>query len=94
MYVHVHVHVYIYNNFVRMENYALSKILLVIYNMCVYHHLRVFQADVVRLVKSGLKQRTLAVGDGANDVSMIQSANVGVGIAGKEGMQVHGKTCL
>ncbi|KAI8877234.1 ATPase, P-type, K/Mg/Cd/Cu/Zn/Na/Ca/Na/H-transporter, partial [Backusella circina FSU 941] len=30
---------------------------------------------------------TLAVGDGANDVSMIQVANVGVGIAGHEGVQ-------
>jgi phospholipid-translocating ATPase len=30
---------------------------------------------------------TLAIGDGGNDVSMIQEANVGVGIAGKEGMQ-------
>lgn len=30
---------------------------------------------------------TLAVGDGANDVAMINKAHVGVGIAGKEGMQ-------
>ncbi len=30
----------------------------------------------------------LAIGDGANDVSMIQMANVGIGIAGREGMQV------
>ena len=30
---------------------------------------------------------TLAVGDGANDVSMILKAHVGVGIAGKEGLQ-------
>ena len=30
---------------------------------------------------------TLAIGDGANDVSMIQTAHVGVGISGKEGMQ-------
>ena len=28
---------------------------------------------------------TLAIGDGANDVNMIQSANIGVGIMGKEG---------
>lgn len=27
----------------------------------------------------------LAIGDGANDVSMIQAANVGIGIVGKEG---------
>lgn len=31
--------------------------------------------------------RTLAIGDGANDVSMIQMADVGVGISGQEGMQ-------
>ena len=29
----------------------------------------------------------LAIGDGANDVSMIQAAHVGVGISGMEGMQ-------
>lgn len=36
---------------------------------------------------------TLAIGDGANDVSMIQQANVGIGIAGKEGMQVRKPAC-
>ncbi|KAK9471327.1 uncharacterized protein V1510DRAFT_438027 [Dipodascopsis tothii] len=30
---------------------------------------------------------TLAIGDGANDIAMIQSADVGIGIAGKEGLQ-------
>ena len=30
---------------------------------------------------------TLAIGDGANDVSMIQTADVGIGISGQEGMQ-------
>lgn len=30
----------------------------------------------------------LFLGDGANDVSMIQVADVGVGISGQEGMQV------
>lgn len=30
----------------------------------------------------------LATGDGANDVNMIQAADVGVGISGQEGMQV------
>ena len=39
-------------------------------------------------MKTGLKRMTLAIGDGANDVSMIQTANIGVGIAGREGMQV------
>lgn len=32
-------------------------------------------------------QITLAIGDGANDVNMIESAHVGVGIMGKEGNQ-------
>ena len=39
-------------------------------------------------MKEELGVMTLAVGDGANDVSMIQTANVGVGIAGREGNQV------
>ncbi|XP_008105306.2 phospholipid-transporting ATPase VA isoform X1 [Anolis carolinensis] len=42
---------------------------------------------VVKLVRSKLKTMTLAIGDGANDVSMIQVADVGVGISGPEGMQ-------
>ncbi len=33
------------------------------------------------------KRITLAIGDGANDVNMIQQAHVGVGIMGKEGNQ-------
>ncbi|KAG7228709.1 hypothetical protein INR49_008487 [Caranx melampygus] len=43
---------------------------------------------VVKLVRNKLKVMTLAIGDGANDVSMIQVADVGVGISGQEGMQV------
>jgi P-type E1-E2 ATPase len=30
---------------------------------------------------------TLSIGDGANDVSMINAANVGIGISGLEGQQ-------
>ncbi|KAG7093060.1 hypothetical protein E1B28_009352 [Marasmius oreades] len=45
------------------------------------------KALVVRLVKDGLNVMTLAIGDGANDVSMIQAAHVGVGISGEEGLQ-------
>lgn len=46
------------------------------------------KSDVVASVKARIKGvRTLAIGDGANDVSMIQEAHVGVGIFGKEGMQ-------
>jgi P-type E1-E2 ATPase len=32
---------------------------------------------------------TLSIGDGANDVSMIKTAHIGVGISGQEGMQVR-----
>nr|KAJ3417325.1 putative aminophospholipid-translocase [Polyrhizophydium stewartii] len=45
------------------------------------------KADVTRLIKDSTKARTCAIGDGGNDVSMIQTAHVGVGIVGKEGMQ-------
>ncbi|RKP14890.1 hypothetical protein BJ684DRAFT_7889 [Piptocephalis cylindrospora] len=45
------------------------------------------KALVVKLVKKHKKAILLAIGDGANDVSMIQAAHVGVGIAGMEGMQ-------
>ncbi|KAI9347255.1 hypothetical protein BDR26DRAFT_834348 [Obelidium mucronatum] len=42
---------------------------------------------VVNMVKLGLNKMTLAIGDGANDVPMIMSAHVGVGIIGREGTQ-------
>lgn len=44
--------------------------------------------QVTRLVKTGTGKVTLAIGDGANDVGMIQEADIGVGISGAEGMQV------
>lgn len=45
------------------------------------------KADVVRLIKSNLNKVTLAVGDGANDVNMIQEAHIGIGIYGQEGLR-------
>lgn len=45
------------------------------------------KALVVRLVREMRKAMTLAIGDGGNDVSMIQEAHVGVGLFGKEGTQ-------
>ncbi|TFK01767.1 protein Mdm4 [Platysternon megacephalum] len=45
------------------------------------------KAQVVELVKKYKKVVTLAIGDGANDVSMIKTAHIGVGISGQEGMQ-------
>ncbi|XP_062516349.1 phospholipid-transporting ATPase ID-like isoform X2 [Corticium candelabrum] len=45
------------------------------------------KALVVELVKKHKEAITLAIGDGANDVSMIKAAHIGVGISGKEGRQ-------
>ncbi|XP_061660313.1 phospholipid-transporting ATPase IH isoform X4 [Syngnathoides biaculeatus] len=46
------------------------------------------KAQVVKLIKASKEHPiTLAVGDGANDVSMILEAHVGIGIMGKEGRQ-------
>ncbi|KAF3957322.1 hypothetical protein CMV_017661 [Castanea mollissima] len=45
------------------------------------------KAGIVALVKKRTADMTLAIGDGANDVSMIQMADVGIGISGQEGRQ-------
>ncbi|XP_060873130.1 phospholipid-transporting ATPase ID isoform X1 [Metopolophium dirhodum] len=45
------------------------------------------KAMVVQLIKKYKKAVTLAIGDGANDVSMIKEAHIGVGITGQEGNQ-------
>mmetsp|Transcript_18038 Transcript_18038/g.27043 ORF Transcript_18038/g.27043 Transcript_18038/m.27043 type:complete len:1573 (+) Transcript_18038:61-4779(+) len=47
------------------------------------------KSELVEMVRFGIKPEpiTLAIGDGANDVTMIQKAHVGVGISGNEGQQ-------
>ncbi len=46
------------------------------------------KADIVNFVKRfERKAVTLAIGDGSNDVNMIQQSNIGIGIFGKEGNQ-------
>ncbi|XP_034073252.1 probable phospholipid-transporting ATPase IH isoform X2 [Gymnodraco acuticeps] len=46
------------------------------------------KAQIVKLIKASEEHPiTLAIGDGANDVSMILEAHVGIGIMGKEGRQ-------
>lgn len=45
------------------------------------------KADIVQLLRTHTGKRTCAIGDGGNDVSMIQMADAGIGIVGKEGKQ-------
>lgn len=45
------------------------------------------KADVVRSIKKTTGKRVASIGDGGNDVSMIQAADVGLGLEGKEGRQ-------
>ncbi|KNE67897.1 phospholipid-translocating P-type ATPase, flippase [Allomyces macrogynus ATCC 38327] len=45
------------------------------------------KAQITTLIKTTTGKRVLAIGDGGNDVAMIQAADVGVGIFGKEGRQ-------
>ena len=56
--------------------------------LVVYRSSPAQKADIVKYVRNARKnQITLAIGDGANDVNMIESAHVGIGIMGKEGNQ-------
>ncbi|KAM6962998.1 phospholipid-transporting ATPase IC [Aplochiton taeniatus] len=45
------------------------------------------KADVVQLVRKHTTSITMAIGDGANDVNMIKTAHIGVGLTGLEGGQ-------
>ncbi|KAF7459007.1 P-type ATPase [Cryptosporidium felis] len=63
-------------------------------NICCRCHTVIFarfapsqKGNIVRIVRKHMDEVTLAVGDGANDCNMIQTANVGVGIRGLEGNQ-------
>ncbi|MCO5605923.1 hypothetical protein L7F22_060109 [Adiantum nelumboides] len=45
------------------------------------------KSNIVSLVKEKAQEMTLAIGDGANDVPMLQKAHVGIGLSGQEGRQ-------
>ena len=45
------------------------------------------KAEITKFIRANTKKRVCCIGDGGNDVSMIQAADVGVGIVGKEGHQ-------
>ena len=62
---------------------CLSKCRSVICSRCA----PIQKSQVVDFIKTHSHQMTLAIGDGGNDVNMIQSADIGIGIFGKEGSQ-------
>lgn len=45
------------------------------------------KAEIAKSISKITKKRVCCIGDGGNDVSMIQQANIGIGIVGKEGRQ-------
>ena len=48
------------------------------------------KAQMLELIRYGVPSSCcLAIGDGANDVAMIKAGQIGVGIIGKEGMEVN-----
>ena len=59
--------------YVHYITYAIITMLLIIYKL---------------MIQESMGSISLAIGDGANDVAMIQKADVGVGISGNEGLQV------
>ncbi|KAH8582397.1 P-type ATpase [Cryptosporidium sp. chipmunk genotype I] len=73
---------------------SISSIEKLFVQLCCKCHTVVFarfapsqKGNIVRIVRKHMDEVTLAVGDGANDCNMIQTANVGVGIRGLEGNQ-------
>ncbi len=74
----------------KLEESVLNKfnteVLLQADSVILYRSSPKQKADAVNLVKRELKGKklTLAIGDGFNDVNMIQSAHVGIGVRGAE----------
>ena len=62
----------------NLDIYFVATYLLIIY---LFH-------KVTRLVKEGTGKTTLAIGDGAKDVGMIQEPDIGAGISGVKGMHL------
>ncbi|CAG9311321.1 unnamed protein product [Blepharisma stoltei] len=78
---------YVFSDMQAMEHFAMLSCLCHAVICCRVSPLQ--KSEVVKLVKCNFQFQpiTLAIGDGANDVSMIQEAHVGIGICGKEGLQ-------
>ena len=64
----------------------MSEVLMIADSVILFRSSPKQKADTVNLIKSHFKGQkiTLAVGDGFNDVNMIQTAHVGIGIRGAE----------
>lgn len=45
------------------------------------------KAEIALIIKNRFSKVVAAIGDGGNDVGMIQSASIGIGIEGREGLQ-------
>lgn len=72
----------------RLSSPSVSFIVNIAVDSDLFHRVSPLQkSEIVDMVKKHVKAITLAIGDGANDVGMIQTAHVGVGISGNEGMQ-------
>ena len=73
------------------NNSALKEQLIQIVKNCeavvCFRMIPLEKANMVKLVKENLNKITLSIGDGANDVNMIQEAHIGVGLYGEEGMR-------
>lgn len=78
---------YVFSDLQAMKHFAMLSCLCHAVICCRVSPLQ--KSEVVKLVKCNFQfaPMTLAIGDGANDVSMIQEAHVGIGICGKEGLQ-------
>ena len=67
---------------------SIGELLLHAESVVVYRSSPLQKAEVVKFMKKFTNGKvTLAIGDGANDVNMIQSADIGFGLMGKEGNQ-------
>jgi magnesium-transporting ATPase (P-type) len=76
---------------VIFEDPSLSKIMRFIFensaSVVVFRSSPNEKAEVIKFVQQDKSIFTLAIGDGGNDVNMIQTAAIGIGIMGKEGNQ-------
>jgi len=65
----------------------LSKIFALVETVIVFRASPLQKAQTVKFIMRDPEAFTMAIGDGGNDVNMIQSATIGIGIAGNEGNQ-------